>query len=195
MGGQLRWRLRWLTLCQDIAFLPELAAHGDMGKVSAFGWTLGYVGGLLCLTGAAAISAAWPGAAGYRIYSVAHATRLRFILRARELGFSMEDIRGLIGLDDGAAPTCAEVKERTAQLKEMIRDGRLMITDKNLQVFATDDRTDFSRLVEVKSESADLVIRGFTQERVHRQGADFFSKHPGLRDVLFVSAEERIFIE
>lgn len=51
--------------------------------------------------------------AGYRIYSAAHATRLRFILRARELGFSMEDIRGLLGLEDGAAPTCAEVKERT----------------------------------------------------------------------------------
>ena len=30
-----------------------------------------------------------------------------------ELGFSMEDIRGLLGLEDGAAPTCAEVKERT----------------------------------------------------------------------------------
>lgn len=51
--------------------------------------------------------------AGYRNYSTAHATRLRFILRARELGFSMEDIRGLMGLEDGNAPTCAEVKERT----------------------------------------------------------------------------------
>lgn len=52
-------------------------------------------------------------AAGYRIYSAAHATRLRFILRARELGFSTDDVRGLLGLEDGAAPTCAEVKERT----------------------------------------------------------------------------------
>jgi MerR family mercuric resistance operon transcriptional regulator len=51
--------------------------------------------------------------AGYRIYSAAHATRLRFILRARELGFMMEDIRGLLGLSDGTMPTCAEVKART----------------------------------------------------------------------------------
>lgn len=51
--------------------------------------------------------------AGYRIYSAAHASRLRFILRARELGFSMDDIRGLLGLDDGTVPTCAEVKART----------------------------------------------------------------------------------
>ena len=65
-------------------------------------------------------------AAGYRIYSAAHATRLRFSRRARELGFSMEDIRGLMGLDDGAAPTCAEVKERT---KRHLADVRAKIAD------------------------------------------------------------------
>ena len=64
--------------------------------------------------------------AGYRIYSAAHATRLRFILRARELGFSMEDIRGLMGLEDGAAPTCAEVKERT---ERHLTDVRAKIAD------------------------------------------------------------------
>jgi MerR family mercuric resistance operon transcriptional regulator len=63
---------------------------------------------------------------GYRIYSTAHATRLRFILRARELGFSMEDIRGLLGLEDGAAPTCAEVKERT---ERHLADVRTKILD------------------------------------------------------------------
>lgn len=49
------------------AFLPELAAPGDMGKVSAFGWTLGYTGGLLCLGGALLINAKWPGPTGYRL--------------------------------------------------------------------------------------------------------------------------------
>ena len=64
--------------------------------------------------------------AGYRIYSAAHATRLRFILRARELGFSTEDVRGLLGLEDGAAPTCAEVKERT---ERHLSDVRTRIAD------------------------------------------------------------------
>jgi len=64
--------------------------------------------------------------AGYRIYSVAHVTRLRFLLRARELGFSMADIRGLLGLEDGAAPTCAEVKERT---ERHLADVRAKIAD------------------------------------------------------------------
>lgn len=31
------------------AFLPELAARKDMGRVSAFGWTIGYLGGLATL--------------------------------------------------------------------------------------------------------------------------------------------------
>ncbi len=64
--------------------------------------------------------------AGYRIYSANHVARLRFILRARELGFSMEDIRGLLGLEDSVAPTCAEVKERT---ERHLADVRARIGD------------------------------------------------------------------
>lgn len=64
--------------------------------------------------------------AGYRIYDARHARRLRFILRARELGFTLDDIRGLIGLEDGAAPTCAEVKARA---ERHLADLRTRIAD------------------------------------------------------------------
>jgi len=64
--------------------------------------------------------------AGYRVYSAALATRLRFILRARELGFKVEDIRGLLGLEAGTAPTCGEVKERT---ERHLADVRAKIAD------------------------------------------------------------------
>lgn len=64
--------------------------------------------------------------AGYRVYSAAHVARLRFILRARELGFTIDDIRGLIGLQDGAAPSCADVKERT---ERHLVDVRTKIAD------------------------------------------------------------------
>ena len=40
------------------AFLPEIASPRDMGKVSGYGWTLGYVGGLLVL-GVCLIYIAW----------------------------------------------------------------------------------------------------------------------------------------
>lgn len=64
--------------------------------------------------------------AGYRVYDNGHVQRLRFILRARELGFSLDDIRGLLALVDGGTQTCAEVKERTerhlADVREKIVD-------------------------------------------------------------------------
>ncbi|WP_375199136.1 helix-turn-helix domain-containing protein [Cupriavidus metallidurans] len=67
-------------------------------------------------------------ASGYRLYGEHHVARLRFILRARELGFSLENIRGLLGLDDGGTRTCADVKARTerhlADVRKRIADLR-----------------------------------------------------------------------
>lgn len=64
--------------------------------------------------------------AGYRVYDEGHVSRLRFILRARQLGFSLEEVRGLLALVDGGAHACAEVKERTeihlAAIRTRIRD-------------------------------------------------------------------------
>lgn len=47
---------------------------------------------------------------GHRSYSIEHRNRLTFIRRARELGFSLDDIRVLIGLSTPSARTCAEVE-------------------------------------------------------------------------------------
>ncbi len=49
------------------AFLPELTAHRNMGKVSAFGFTLGYVGGLICLVGAGLVGMIGSPVTGYRL--------------------------------------------------------------------------------------------------------------------------------
>lgn len=65
-------------------------------------------------------------ASGYRVYDEGHAARLRFILRARELGFAIDEIRGLLGLVDGGTQTCAEVKERT---ERHLTDVRAKIAD------------------------------------------------------------------
>lgn len=60
-------------------------------------------------------------AAGHRVYNGQDVRRLGFIMRARELGFSLENIRGLLGLGDGALRSCAEVKERTEIHLEDVR--------------------------------------------------------------------------
>lgn len=48
-------------------------------------------------------------ASGYRAYSLAEVERLRFISRGRELGFSLEEIRSLLRLDDDPKMLCGEV--------------------------------------------------------------------------------------
>ncbi len=47
---------------------------------------------------------------GYRIYSENDLQRLRFIRRSREMGFSLDEIRGLLSLVDGEQVSCERVK-------------------------------------------------------------------------------------
>lgn len=65
-------------------------------------------------------------AKGYRICDETHIRRLRFIMRGRELGFAIEDIRGLLDLVDGGTQTCAEVKAKT---EHHLSDARVKIAD------------------------------------------------------------------
>lgn len=47
---------------------------------------------------------------GHRAYDSAFVKRLSFIARARQLGFSLEEIRSLLSLVDGSGFTCADVR-------------------------------------------------------------------------------------
>ena len=69
---------------------------------------------------------------GYRSYDTTHERRLGFVLRARKLGFSLEEIRALLGLADERDQPCAEarslavahladVRKKIADLKRMER--------------------------------------------------------------------------
>ena len=67
-------------------------------------------------------------AGGHRHYDEAHLKRLTFICRARELGFSLKEVRGLLGLVDGDENSCAAVKaltlEHVADIHSKIMDLR-----------------------------------------------------------------------
>ena len=58
---------------------------------------------------------------GHRLYGEAHLKRLTFIRRSRELGFTLNDVRGLLQLVDGGHYTCAEVRDMTLQHLDEIR--------------------------------------------------------------------------
>lgn len=94
-----------------------------------------------------------------------------------------------------AAYPATEVDRRTHELREMISEGRLPVSSKNVEIIGTDDRIDFSRLVEVKSSEADLVILGYTRDRLQQKGSELLLRHKGLNEVLWVSGMEAIAME
>ncbi len=65
-------------------------------------------------------------AGGHRDYAPEHLKRLRFIRRSRELGFTLGEVRGLLGLVDRADWTCAQVRAMTL---DHLADVRSKIAD------------------------------------------------------------------
>ena len=63
-------------------------------------------------------------ASGYRQYSDAVVRRLQFIRRAKELGFTLNEIKELLSLKTSAGVTCASAK-RKAEEKIADIDGKL----------------------------------------------------------------------
>ncbi|HEX9729507.1 MAG TPA: hypothetical protein VGA37_13455 [Gemmatimonadales bacterium] len=88
-----------------------------------------------------------------------------------------------------------QVEERRTERLAMITSGRLPVSRRNLVVFPSDEQSNFGHLVEVTSAQADLVLFGFTIDRLHTRGADLFQRHKALGDVLFISAQEQVLIE
>lgn len=85
------------------------------------------------------LSPAYRRASGYREYDTQSVERLRFILRAKELGFSLEEIRELLALESDrvngvegvkqrASRRLQELNVRIAQLTEM-RDALARLID------------------------------------------------------------------
>lgn len=60
-------------------------------------------------------------AAGYRFYSEAERDRLLFVRRGRGLGFSLDDIRELLGFVDHREASCASVDAKVAQQLSQVR--------------------------------------------------------------------------
>jgi MerR family copper efflux transcriptional regulator len=75
-------------------------------------------------------------ASGYRHYGEAELKRLRFIRRAKALGFTLEDIRGLLSLSDernvakvkhAAESKLSDIEQRIAELQRIHKGLRTLI--------------------------------------------------------------------
>lgn len=60
-------------------------------------------------------------ASGYRQYSMEELDRLLFIRRSRALGFSLDDIRQLLGLADHRQASCTPVDTKVAEQLDQVR--------------------------------------------------------------------------
>jgi len=86
--------------------------------------------------------------AGYRQYQAEHERRLRFVMRGRELGFVIADLRSLLDLVDRRAVSCGDVeklaKEHLVAVREKISDLKRMerILSKTLRACSGDNVPD-----------------------------------------------------
>jgi len=65
-------------------------------------------------------------ASGYRAYAGPDVARMGFILKAKSLGLSLDEIKGILQLHDRSEPTCVHVRalleEKVAQIEKVIQD-------------------------------------------------------------------------
>lgn len=58
---------------------------------------------------------------GRRVYGPEHVARLRFVRRARELGFTLDEVRRLLELAEGGSRSCEEVQAVALDHLERVR--------------------------------------------------------------------------
>jgi len=87
-----------------------------------------------------------------------------------------------------------EMKAEVDRLNDLIARGRIPISSQNVKQVPLSDNLDFEELVNQHSESADLVITGFSLKKAHQDGGDFLKGFERIKDILFVRAGQKILI-
>lgn len=93
--------------------------------------------------------------------------------------------------------TCKpENRESTiAHMKQLVVDGRLPITQKNIEIITEDDELNIKTLINKKSADAGLVIMGFLGDTLKHNEEKTFTEYNGLGTILFVNSHDQIEIE
>lgn len=88
-----------------------------------------------------------------------------------------------------------ELEDRRRYFAELIQTGRLPVAEQSIEFYPVESVTAYRELVARESKDADLTIIGFSLKGVREKGAEQFTHHPALRDVLFVQAPQEITFE
>lgn len=75
-------------------------------------------------------------------------------------------------------------------LTTLIHEGRLPISDKNIEIIPSDTESSINSIINHKSTEAGLVLIGFHSEQLRKHGEDVFLGFNDIGDVLFVNASE-----
>jgi DNA-binding transcriptional MerR regulator len=96
---------------------------------------------------------------GYRLYSKNSLARVQFILRARETGYSLDQIKQILQLHDQGGST-KDVQQFTASMIEDV-DEKIRALGKWRQLFA--DISDYIQCSDIDcidAETVDMLMRG-----------------------------------
>lgn len=97
---------------------------------------------------------------GYRVYDARHLRQLRFIMRARALGFTLEEIRELLSLREKGRP-CREVaaiaRRHLLEIRGKIHDLEQIAArlDDTLSLCATEDTATCAIIDSLETDSGD----------------------------------------
>lgn len=87
------------------------------------------------------------------------------------------------------------MESNVQRLNRLIDKGRIPISGKNVRKIPWDmDKTSYEGLVTEHSQAADLVIMGFSLKKLKKEKGDFFKQFGNVKDILFVSAGQKIVI-
>ena len=85
------------------------------------------------------------------------------------------------------------LSREVGKLNALIDKGRIPISGKSVQQVPWNKRVKtFESIVCEKSANADLVIMGFSLDKITDQKGDYFKMFPGIKDTLFVRAGQKI---
>lgn len=88
-----------------------------------------------------------------------------------------------------------DVSAQRSRLESFEEEGRLPVSEKNIQYLALDSVEDYRTEVVTRSGDADLTIFGFDLAGLQERKAAVFENHPDLGEVLFVRAPKAIDID